>query len=174
MKNILYSLISLVVALFFILLGVIAALLPWSVAVRSDLISLILEGSMTLFFFGCGFILIGCAIVLNIFISGRRSYYELKGGESGVLIDENILQDYVQNYWKQIFPKSEVPTKLSVKRNRMHITADLPYVPKSQRDVVLEQIKHDLEEIFSKYVGYNNSFSLSISFQPEKNHGSET
>lgn len=168
MKTVFYSLISLIIAIFFILLGIIAVLLPWSPLVRSDIITFILEDSLTIFLLGFSFVLVGVCIVFNIMISARKTYYHVKSGANSILVDENILQDYLNTYLKELFPKSDAPARLILKKNRIHIIADLPYIPKGQQEVILERMKKDLAGVFRNFVGYHHHFTLAASFQPER------
>lgn len=168
MNHFLYSLISFIIALFFIMLGVIACLLPWFPAMRSDLIQFFLENSVAIFLFGMSFLTIGVVMVVNIILSTKRHYYEFKVGHNPVRIDEDLIQKYLQNYFYEIFPTQEVACRLTIKQNRLHIDADFPYVPVTQRSVLLEKIQDDLRELFSKQFGYSNDYYLAASFQSDK------
>lgn len=160
-----YSLISFIIALFFILIGIVSIMIPWSAGVRSDLIRFILEDSLTISLFGFAFVVIGLAIVINILLNSRRSYYHVKSGQSAITVDEAVIQQYLSLYWKQLFPQSEIPFKLNIKKNRIYLSADLPYQPIEEQRPLLERIRHDLRKLFSSHLGYDSEFSLSISFQ---------
>jgi hypothetical protein len=168
MFNFLYSLITFFVALFFILLGIIGAMIPWFPAIRTEVITLILEHSITIFLFGFSFIAIGCALVINILLSVRKDYYHFKVGNHPVQVDENLIQSYLTNYWKELFPENEIPNRLVLKKNKIHVIADLPYMQRPQQEVILERIKNDLRELFGDMLGYRHQFHLSASFQSEK------
>lgn len=167
MHHLFYSLISLTVAIFFIMLGVLTVLLPWSPSVRTDLIQFILEDSLAIFLFGFVFICVGLAIVIYIILGTRRSYYRLKGGTQSVHIDEAVVQDYLDTYWKQLFPKTSIPTRLQIKKNKIHLIADLPFIPHAEQKKVLERIKTDLTEIFGSFLGYREPFYFTASFQTD-------
>lgn len=168
MSNLFYSLISLTVAIFFLMLGLVAVLLPWSPLVRADIIQFILEDSIAIFLFGFVFIVVGLAIVISILLSTRRSYYRLKGGVQTVLIDEHVIQDYLDTYWKELFPKTTIPNRLQIKKNKIYLSADLPYIPQEEQKAVLERIRNDLTDIFSSFLGYQEPFHLAASFQSEQ------
>lgn len=168
MSTIFYSLISFVVAIFFILIGVISIMIPWSPSVRTDLIQFILEDSIAIFLFGFGFIIIGLAIAINILQSSKRRYYYVRTGNNSVSIDETLIQEYLNSYWRSLFPQHDVPTRFTLKKNKIHVFADLPSLPVPQQKILVDRIKRDLNDIFSKILGYQNDFMLSISFQKEK------
>lgn len=167
MNHFLYSLISFIIALFFILLGIIGIILPWSPDVRSHIVNFIFEDSVFIFLFGLGFFFIGTAIVVNIIVSSRRRYYEVRSGSSLVKVDETLFQSYLNTYWKQMFPKNEIPNRVTLRKNKIHITADLPYIPLAQQKELLEKIEGDLNDIFNRILGHRHECLISISFQSE-------
>lgn len=168
MYNFFYSLISFIIALFFILVGIVSIMIPWSENVRADLIRFILEDSLAISLFGFAFLVIGLAIVINILLNSRRSYYHVKSGESAIAVDEAVIQQYLTIYWKQLFPDSDIPYKLNLKKNRIHLSVDLPYHPQEEQRLLLERIRQDLRRLFSSQIGYADEFSLSASFQKAK------
>lgn len=167
MRHFLYSLISFFVGLFFILLGVIGILLPWSPTVRSLFIRFIQEGSLLIFLFGLGFLIIGTAIAVYVIFSSRKRYYEIRSGENLTMIDEALFQEYLNTYWKQLFPKYDIPNRVTLKKNKIQVTADLPSIPDSQQKALIERIERDLNDIFTRILGYTDDYVISISFQPE-------
>lgn len=164
-----YSLISLFVALFFLLLGSLAIMLPWSPVARTDLVMFILEDSLAIFLFGFVFLAIGIAIVTQIILSARKNYYRLKSSPRAISVDEAVITNYINSYWKDLFPKTYIPSSLNLKKNKIHITADLPYIPQSEQKELLEKIKTDLDELLASLLGYRDIFYLSASFQPKRN-----
>src|SRR5262249_26201196 len=135
-----YSLISLAVALFFLLLGIISLMLPWSPSARSELILFILEHSQTIALLGLGWILIGLSIVVYTLLSARHHYLYLRSGPRSIKIDESIIHSYLETYWKKLFPHAEIPHRVTLKRNKIHVTADLPYVPANEQKAFLAKV----------------------------------
>jgi len=162
------SLMSLAIALFFIFFGVICVIIPWFPDAQTTLIQFILEYSIAITFFGTGALLIGLAIVINILLNAKRRYYSVRSGDSSILVDEALIQEYLDSYWKQLFPDHSIPNHSTLKRNKIRIKADLPFLPEPQQKLLLERIKNDLKNIFAEVLGYQNEFTLIISFQPEK------
>lgn len=163
----LYSLISFIFALFFILLGIIAILLPFSPTIRSDFIEFVLQNSIAISLFGFGFLLIGAVMLANLYLNTRHHYYNIRVGNRLVEVDEAIIHHYLNTYWNQLFPQQETPTRLRFKKNTIKIIADLPYSPESDRKELIERIQHDIQDIFKRILGYSHEFMLSISFQPK-------
>lgn len=167
MYNLLYSLISLTIALFFLTMGVLCVMLPWSPTVRADLVRFILEDSVTISLFGAGFVLVGLAVIINIAFNARHSYYRIRSGPKAISIDESIIQDYLNTYLNNLFPGANVPNRLTIKKNKLYLAADLPFVPIKEQKQLLEKIKNELSDLFSSTLGYRDAFYISASFQSE-------
>lgn len=168
MNNFFYSLFNFFTALIFILIGIVSFILPWSTGVRTDLVQFILEDSYLIFLLGSVFILLGAITLINLWFNFKRRYYRLKSNNRSVVVDEAIFQQYLDTYWKQLFPENHIPSHVVVGRKKLKITADLPYVPLSEQKNLLNRIQSDLEEMFSDYVGYHRDYLISISFASEK------
>lgn len=167
MNNLFYSLISFIIALFFILLGIIGVMVPWSPGVRTDLVQFILDDSLAISLFGFTSIVVGLAIAINILLNTRRQYYHIRSDSNAIAVDETVIQQYLNTYWKQLFPNNDIPNRLTLKNNKIHITVDFPHLPLSQQQVLLERIKNDLSQTFANMLGYHSEFYLSASFQAE-------
>ena len=165
MYNLLYSLISFIIAVFFVLIGVISILIPWSENVQGILVNFILNDAIAISLFGFAFIVIGLTIVIDILLNTRRSYYTVKSGSFSVSVDETVLQQYVTQYWKKSFPSQDIPSRLTLKNNQIHISVDLPYEARENQRPLLEQINSDLQREFAEYLGYEKQILLSASFQ---------
>lgn len=168
MIHIFYSLITFIIALFFIILGALAIMVQASHDIRSEVIGFILEDTMFLSLFGIASLLIGIAIVFYLIASFKRRYFKIKSKNNNAFyLDENLFQDYMKSYWKQLFPKQDVPNHVVLKKNKVMITADLPYVPEPQQKALLARIDRDLKDIFIRLLGYRQEYVVSISFQSE-------
>ena len=95
MYNFFYSLISFIIALLLILTGIIGLIVPWSGTIRGFLIQTITEDAFAISLFGFTFVVIGTAIASYILLNSRKHYYHIKTGDSSVLVDEGIIQDYI-------------------------------------------------------------------------------
>lgn len=166
MKNFFYSLISLFIALFFILIGIVGIMIPWSEVTRTTLIQFINEDALAISLFGFAFIVIGLAIVVNILLSTRRRYYLIRANDTSIAVDEAIIEQYLHAYWNQLFPGRDIPCRLALKDNKINITVDLPYLPVAEQKKLLERIKEDLRNTFADMLGYRDEFNVSVSFQP--------
>ena len=159
-----YSLINLIVGLFFVLLGLIGLLALWLENVREILIRLIQENAIFVTIFSLGLFLIGIAIVVQVILSTRHQHYKIVGGRHLASVDEHVLQGYLDVYWKQLFPKKGVPNQAQWKNNRIFISAELPYFPSEEQKSLLTKIDTDIGRMLENAFGYKKEFSLQISF----------
>lgn len=164
MYHFFYSLINLIIALFFSLLGIIAILIPWSGAVRMALIQFILEDSLAISLFGFAFLIIGVYTIVNIFLSAKRHTYRVKSAEGLVDVEETVIQEYVNTYCKKLFPEHEIPCRLQIKDNRIHLSIDFPHIPENEQRDLLNRIKSDLKYTFAQILGYRDQFYLNATF----------
>lgn len=167
MFNFFYSFVCFVVSLFFLLLGVICLILPWSAAVRTDLIQFILENTTAIALFGLGLVIIGSLIAINFILGFKKRYYYIEAGKKSVAVDETLIQQYLHTYMKQLFPQCEVPTRLILKKNKIKVIADLPETPLVEQNAIIQRIQQDLEDIFKRILGYSHELIFAISF-PKK------
>ena len=165
LSTLFYSFISLVVALFFVIIGIVSFILPWFPEVRMTLATFIMEDSITIFLFGSCFLVIGAATIAGICWSTKRKYYHLKAGPQAISLSDTLFHDYLISYWKEVFPKSEVPCSVKLKKNKIHITADLPYVPRQEQKKLLQQMELDITEIFTRLLGYRSEYHFFVSFK---------
>jgi hypothetical protein len=165
MRNLFYSLISLIIAIFFIVVGIICVIIPWSPDVQTGIIQFILNESIALSLFGLTVIVIGLAIVANIWVNSRKRHYYIRSKDNTVAADEVLVQQYLNIYWKQLFPEHDIPSRLTLKKNKIHVAVDLPYIPLPEQRNLLERIKQELSSVFTKALGYQDEFFLSATFQ---------
>ncbi|MFQ5730149.1 MAG: hypothetical protein ACE5GN_07295 [Waddliaceae bacterium] len=156
------------VAIFFILLGIIFIMVPWLPAIRSHIISLLINNSVALSLFGIVSFTIGSAIAMNVILSARHRYYRIRSGANAVAVDETLIQQYLDSYWAKLFPNYDVPSRLILKNNRIHMVVNLPYLPLSEQKPLLERVESDLSEGFANVLGYNKEFYLTASFREQE------
>jgi hypothetical protein len=168
MTHFFYILFIFIVGLFFLIIGFLSILIQTSVSIRSDFVSFILEDSFFLSLFGITCLLIGAAIVFYLMTSFKKRYVKIKSQKNNAYyLDESLFEDYMKNYWKQLFPKNDIPNHVTIKKNKVLITADLPYVPETQQKALLSRIDNDLKDLFSRLLGYHQKYIISISFENE-------
>jgi hypothetical protein len=147
------------------LIGIVGVMIPWSNNIRNLLTKFIFEDALAISLFGFAFFLIGIAIAADIILNIKRRPYTISSLKGQAMVDEAVIQSYLNEYWMQLFPNTDVPCHLFLKDNKIHITVDLPYLPIQAQKPLLERIRKDLVGIFAKILGYKDEFFLSASFQ---------
>lgn len=167
MSHFLYYLGSFIVGIFSLCLGVLCFFIPTSEQGLEKLAQFIMLNSWFSYIFGIFFLIIGLSIIINVRLGAKKQYYRIKAGNRVTVLDEKIFEQYLDTYWKELFPKNEVTSRASIKKNKLFITADLPHVPILEQKELLKQMESDLNDVLIKYLGYHQEYILSVSFQPE-------
>jgi hypothetical protein len=160
-----YLTISLVIGTFFLLLGAVSIALPWVTLLRDKIVQFILEGNLIFTLFGLGFFLIGLSILLYSLLSSKKQYVYLRTGNRSITLDEDLIQDYLETYWQERFPKHTIPSSFQIKKRAIHIKADFPFLPVLEQRAFLERIQHDFNDLFGRVLGYPHEIYLTASFQ---------
>ena len=101
-------------------------------------------------------------------LNTRRCYTHIRTGAQAVILDENVIQQYLEAYWLEQFPDTHVAYELSIRKNSIQIVADLPALPLSEQKQFLEKVKHDFSEYFwMRFLGYPHDVHLIASFQAD-------
>lgn len=162
------ALVSLLVAFFFIVLGLMGMILPWSVTARTAVIEFLLLNTITLSIFGFFFFVVGVATIFYIFETSKRRYIRITKEGYKTEISEAVVNDYLSSYFRELFPRTDIPFKTELKKKRAEITIDLPFVTKDEQKDLLEKIEKELSNLFRDILGYRKELRLIISFEAEK------
>lgn len=164
MGHLFFLMISYVLACFFVTLGLLCAVIPWSQAMRLLVLDFLQHNWIMLFLFGVGCLVVGVAILFNLSMSSRRRHYTVRTGPYLVSVDKDLVTSYLQEYFYGRYPKREIPCSVSIKSDRLQIAADLPKTPLEEQKSLLKKIENELQELFAARLGYSRPFRLFISF----------
>lgn len=160
--------ISFIIGSFFFIIGAFSIVLPWSSYLQSLATQFILENTLILSLFGFGFALIGISIVIYTILKTRHRYVQIRTGGMNIVLDENVVHQYLEAYWQKHFPHSDIPFSLAFKKNMLQIIADLPSLPLTEQKIFLERVKQDFNDLFGRVLGYPYDVHFIASFQEEK------
>ena len=164
-KHFLYFLAQFIQGIFFVLIGTFTIVLPWSDTLQNVVEQFINERTFVGFLLGLGFILVGVLLTIHAYTNIRRRYIEISINNNKAIIDENLVKQYLERYWKEYFPIDQVPTRLKIDKNSIQIFADFPYIPENEQTSFLERAQADLKDIFNRLLGYHKEIRLMASFQ---------
>lgn len=159
---------TLSLALFFSLLGIFGFLIAFSSSIQTQLIALILDNFWSWCLFGLGFLMIGIAFFAYTFHACKKTYLSSKIGPHLTTVNEDVIHAYLHSYFEKLFPETPVSHRFFVKKNKIQIAADLPYVPEEQQKDLLKVIETDLFELFNETIGYHKQLELSLEFDKAK------
>jgi hypothetical protein len=164
-----FSLMSFLLALFFVLMGLLCLIFPWSEMMQSAVIDFILTNSLAISLLGLTSLILGVGRIFFIISGNKPAYYHYRSDSRPVWIDESIIQNYVESYWKTLFPRGSISNRIVLKKNKIFLSADLPYVPAAEQPQLMHKIQKELSEKLALMLGYKGSFTLSATFQPKPN-----
>jgi hypothetical protein len=143
-------------------------MVPWLPAIRSHVIFFFMNNSVALSLFGIVSLTTGSAIATNVILNAKHRYYRIRSGANAIAVDEVLIQQYLDSYWAGLFPDCDVPNRLILKNNRIHMDVNLPHLPLPEQKLLLERVENDLSEGFAKVLGYNKEFYLTASFRDQE------
>lgn len=165
MNQFIYSIITFIIGIFFVLVGLVCLILPWFPAMQQTLIQFILEDVLAFSLFGAVLVLVGVALILYLVFNARRRYYYVRTEALSIAVDETLFRQYIAQYCKKLFPEKEIPYRMQLKRGKLYISFDFPPYPLEEQKPFLEKIKNELQALFLEKLGYRDQLYLYAAFQ---------
>jgi hypothetical protein len=154
----------LVIGLFFFVLGIVGVLLAWSATLQSGIMQYIIENPLLFTLLSLCFAIGGLALFVFPFLWGSKKYIQIRSGPYAVILDENVVHQYLTAYFKKLFPETSIPFNIHLNKKSIQITTDLPPLPVEEQKFCLEQIQTDLNDLFRIQLGYPYEVHLLVSF----------
>jgi len=156
--QIVFSAAHIFVVFFILALGAFFISLPNAPDFRSAFFDLL--SSHPSFFVGLGtsLLVLGGALLIGFYLMNRKRYFQLSLNCSKTLVDEDIIRDYVEKYWKTSFSTS-VDNVIVHGKKRLEVIASLP---KDADDTSLERVQDELGLLLARKLGYDSDFVLTI------------
>lgn len=150
-----------------VFVGVILVFLPWIAAFRQGFIELLLTNKAILMLLGVAISSIGSLLLINT-INQRHHYYHVSKGNRAITVDNTVINQYLHTYWQNLFPNKKINSDVLIKKNSLHIVAELPDCPFEKQDELLKKIEDDLTDLFNQILDYKKKLTLSIHFTGSK------
>lgn len=165
--TLLLSAIHFFVVLIVLSVGAFFLSIPYAPHVRVLLIDALLGETQSIMLFGYAILLLGVLLLTGFYAMYRRPYLQLemepKVIGSEVTLELGLLRDYVEKYWKELFPENNLTTDIVIHANQeIELVAEMPDVPPLEHTVLLEKIEKELGELLAKNLGYNKDFLLTV------------
>lgn len=173
MQRIVYLIFRWACALFLLLAGMMAMLLPWAPGVRGAIALFFAEGGWLLPL--SGLLLFGGGVAAFVILIGaaKRRCYRIERPALAILVEEGAVGSYVTRYLEALFPSSEVPYRLIIDQQRIRISAELPPTPVEEQRVLAERIHRELAATLYSYIGYSHPLAFSAYFREGGFRGEE-
>lgn len=165
MSNIFYIISSFIVAVLFILTGIVCMSMPWLPEVHTAILRFLIEHTLLISLIGLLMVIIGIAALSYMIINSSKRTFYVKKGTYSVGVDRKVLEGYLEQYLHDLFPAEEIPHQLIIRRRRILISTDFPYKPKNEQEPLAEKIYDDLVQLLEEKFGCKKDLYLSISFQ---------
>lgn len=156
---------SLATGLFFFFFGLFSAILPWSFSLQNALNHFIAIHYLSLCLYGIALCSIGILIILHTYQKNKHHYVSMCIGKWNVTLDENVVRQYLETYWKKYMPNESIPFSLSFQKRSLHITAEFPPLSLEEQRELLEQIQSDFSDLFGRILGYPHEVHLKARFR---------
>lgn len=126
----------------------------------------ILQKSLIGASFWIGFLLLLFALmaVWVTFLQLRCKVLLLKKGATSTTVEPAVLEGYLKQYWKRVFPAGNVAQRVRVGREKILVEITFPSVPESEQKRLIRQIEGDVKDIFHSLVGYEGTVELVYEF----------
>lgn len=137
--------------------------LSYSNGLRQEVVSLILDHSLLLRFIGLGALLFALFLIYTYRRIRGKKFYQIKWGDNKALVDKIIIEEYVQDYWKESFPdEPELPEVTIRAKNRLEIMARLPKVSEDDEEGLLSRVENELGVLLARHLGYEDDLYLTL------------
>lgn len=164
--NILYYIINLILALQFIIVGLYLILLHYN-PLWADSIGHFFDGDNLLgTYVGIAFLMIGLGIFCYFLNFFRKRTYYVRKGKVPIEVDEKIFNVYVSEYLNGLFPGQEASHQLVCRKKKILLSIEIPYLPKSEQQIITERIFDDILNLLADKIGYREEVNFTLVFQP--------
>ena len=162
--NILFSAVHFFVIFIILSLGGFLLVLPYAESFRYHLIHYIYERPDLFKLLGGVIMGSGFLLFLGFYFLNRRRFLTIKMGPASTLIDEKVVQDYVQEYWKEKYPAQEAPLDVIVQKGGiLEIIIPKPRDWEGEIGESLLRLQDDLGDRLARCLGYDREFYLTLS-----------
>lgn len=163
--NVLFSAVHLTVVLFVLSMGGLLLAMPYTPKMRYALADLLSNGSVVFFYAGWLVLSIGTLLLVGFYFLNRKRYFQVKMQCSKAFIDEEIIREYVSDYWKGLFKEQHSQVEVVVHpKQRLEIISQIPRtLNNDDREEVLGRIQNELGVLLARRLGYEDEFILTLS-----------
>jgi len=161
-ENLVFSAIHLMMTMLVIVVGFSFLMIPFAPNFRMSVIELLCDKPKTLMVLGFGILSLGVALFVGFYNMHKKRYLKVDMGCTKTQIEEEIVREYVYNYWKSIFPEDKFDLEIILTRNqKIEIVTQIPKTSKSFEEI-FSRVRNELGVLLARQLGYEKEFSITI------------
>lgn len=161
--NLLFSIVHLMISLFVLFFGALLVGLYYAEGLRAFLANLLYDKPLIFFSIGCFLVFFGVIMLIGFYFMNRRKYYQLKMETSKTSIDQSIIKEYVETYWKEVFPNYRGHIEVVIHpKQKLELITEMP-ARAGDDETLLARIQNELGVLLARKLGYEKEFILTIS-----------
>ena len=106
----------------------------------------------------------GLLLFIGFYLLNKRRFLTVKMGPALTRIDEAIVHDYVQDYWREKHASDEGVVDVVVQKGEvLEIIVPAPRDWEGEVEEHLQRLQNDLGDRLSRRLGYYREFYLTLS-----------
>ena len=161
--NILFSAVHFFVILLILSLGGLLLALPYAETFRFHLTYYIYERPDLFKLIGGVSLGFGVLLLIGFYFLNKRHFLTVKMGPAATQIDEAIVQNYVQDYWKEKHASDEGLVDVVVQKGEvLEIIVPAPKDWEGEVEEHLLRLQNDLGDRLSRRLGYYREFYITL------------
>jgi len=126
-------------------------------------VSLVIQNPSFLVILSLSSLVLAICLILGMYKVAKKNFFQLSLKCPSVTIEEAIIKDYVDQYWKEIFPSSRIKSLVVLhSKHKLEIIANIPDLPFEERNDLFQRIQNELGVILARKMGYEKEFLLTI------------
>jgi len=155
-----FSAIHLLLVLLLVSGGVLLILGSFMKNLQNSFIHILLAYPNFLLSIGIAIGFFGLVLLFGFYSMYKPRYYQIAMGQSKVLVEKNIIQDYIKNYWNEVFPTEKADLDVVIRSKGV-----IEIVTTSKNHTspfFLEKVQNELGAILKNKLGYEGKFILTL------------
>jgi len=159
---------TLLLSLFSFFTGAFFLLATLSPSFRKNFIEQLKENRFSTVLISITLIAFAAFLLTNIWMERRRKHIYFHNAQGDIHIHKKVAKVFIQSYLEKIFQNKPIHCEVFVKRHKLAIECNLPFVPEEAQEGIAKAINEELSKILPGQIGYTKRFSLNISYAPEQ------
>jgi hypothetical protein len=161
--NLIFSAVQFIFVVMLVLIGSLFLGFAHAPQFRYTIAQFFTEHSSSLSAMGWGIIGFACLLACGFFAMNRGSYYRIEMQRHQAGVEPEVVCQYVQSYWSEIFPELSGKTAVVLHgKRKIEIIAHIPNLNEEDFNCLLPKIEEELGILLAHAFGYRREFLLTL------------